>query len=82
MPDIATIASEEQVREYAQGAAQSSVQPVADFLAPTVAVGSPLGKYDKYDAKNRFRLPDTRLSPSGRATVIDFMDSAIWPMYS
>ena len=75
MPDIATIASEEQVREYAQGAAQSSVQPVADFLAPTVAVGSPLGKYDKYDAKNRFRLPDTRLSPSGRATVIDFSKS-------
>jgi hypothetical protein len=27
------------LREFAQGAAQSAVQPVADFLAPTVRTG-------------------------------------------
>jgi hypothetical protein len=58
------------MREYAQGAAQSAVNPVADFLAPTVPVATSVGKFKIYTAKNRFALPDTRRAVGGRATEI------------
>jgi hypothetical protein len=45
------------LREFAQGAAQSAVQPVADFLAPTVEVPSSIGRYKIYTEKNRFLPP-------------------------
>ena len=43
------------LKEFAQGAAQSAVQPVADFLAPTVEVPTSIGRYKIYTEKNRFR---------------------------
>lgn len=45
---------------------------VADFIAPTVPVGTSVGKYKSYDEKHRFRIPDTRRSLGGGATVIGF----------
>ena len=60
------------LREFAQGAAQSAVQPVADFLAPTVEVPTSIGRYKIYTEKNRFAPPDTARAIGGRATVLSF----------
>lgn len=63
------------IREYAQGAAQSSVQPVAEFLAPTVPVSTSVGRYKTYTEKNRFRIPETLRGLGGRATELAFTAS-------
>jgi hypothetical protein len=60
------------IKEYAQGAAQDAVQPVADFIAPTVNVPSPVMRFKKYTERDRFRLPETRRAVGGRATVLQF----------
>ena len=60
------------LREYAQGAAQDSVQPVADFLAPTVPVSVSVGRFKKYNEKHRFRIPETKRGMGGRATELTF----------
>jgi hypothetical protein len=72
MPTLAAVAASPMMREYAQGAAQSNVQPVADFLAPVVNVPTSLGRFKKYTEKNKFHLPDTLRAIGGRATVLDF----------
>ena len=60
------------LREYAQGAAQSAAAPIADFLAPTVPVSTLVGRYKKYDEKNRFHVPDVRRAIGGRAVELRF----------
>ncbi len=60
------------LKEFAQGAAQSAVQPVADFLAPTVEVPTSIGRYKIYTEKNRFAPPETSRAIGGRATVLSF----------
>ena len=60
------------LREFAQGAAQSAIMPVADFLAPTVEVPTSVGRYKKYTEKDRFRIPSTLRSIGGRATELRF----------
>lgn len=72
MSKLANISSNPTVREYAQGAAQSTVSSVADFLAPTVPVATSVGKYKSYTEKSRFHIPDTRRALGGRATEIGF----------
>ena len=59
-------------REFAQGAAQSAIMPVADFLAPTIEVPTSVGRFKKYSEKNRFRIPNTLRSIGGRATELRF----------
>ena len=58
------------VVEYAQGAAQSAISRVADFLAPTVPVASPTGRYKQYDQKHRFNLVETARALGGPAVRI------------
>ena len=60
------------LREFAQGAAQSAIMPVADFLAPTIEVPTSVGRYKKYTEKNRFHIPNTLRSIGGRATELRF----------
>jgi hypothetical protein len=60
------------LREYAQGAAQEAIQPVAEFLAPTVPVATMVGRYKVYDEKNRFHIPKTLRGLGGRATELSF----------
>ena len=60
------------LRQYAQGAAQTNVQPVADFLAPTIPVATSVGRYKVYTEKNRFHLPETLRGIGGRATEVSF----------
>jgi hypothetical protein len=69
---LSTISASPTLREYAQGAAQSAINPVADFLAPTVPVATSIGKYKVYSEKNRFHLPATFRGIGGRATELSF----------
>jgi hypothetical protein len=72
MSKLASVSSSPILREYSQGAAQSAMSSVADFLAPTVPVGTSTGRFKKYTAKSRFRIPDTRRGLGGAATQIGF----------
>ena len=72
MPSLAAITSSPMLREYAQGAAQDSIQPVAEFLAPTVPVATSVGRYKVYDEKNRFHIPNTLRGMGGRAVELTF----------
>ena len=70
MSRLSDIAAKPTLQQYAQGAAQSALQPVADFIAPTVDVPVAVGYYKKYTEKNRFRLPKTRRPIGGRAVEL------------
>lgn len=72
MSRLAEISASPTMREYAQGAAQDAIMPVANFLAPTVEVATSVGRFKKYDEKNRFRIPNTLRSLGGRATELKF----------
>lgn len=72
MPRLSDISSKPTVVQFAQGAAQSAVQPVADFLAPAVDVATATGRYKVYTEKNRFRIPKTERATGGRATELRF----------
>lgn len=72
MGKLDSISSRPTLREYAQGAAQRNVQPVADFIAPPVEVATSVGRYKQYDEKHRFLIPDTRRGLGGRATEVGF----------
>src|ERR1700744_4963760 len=72
MPSLSEITASPMLKEFAQGAAQSPGQPVADFLAPTVEVPTSIGRYKIYTEKNRFTPPDTSRAIGGRATVLSF----------
>lgn len=72
MSRLAALSSNPTLREFAQGAAQDAMQPVADFLAPTVNVPNPIGRYKVYTEKNRFHIPDTLRAVGGRATELRF----------
>src|SRR5579872_6481701 len=69
---LALISSHPVLREYAQGAAQDAIQPVAEFLAPTVPVTTSVGYYKKYTEKNRFKIPQTLRAIGGRAVELSF----------
>ena len=72
MSRLSEISSSPTLREFAQGAAQSSIMPVADFLAPTVEVSTSTGRYKVYTEKNRFHIPDTLRTLGGRASELRF----------
>lgn len=67
-----SLSSNPTLRTFAQGAAQSAVRPVANFLAPAVPVPTMVGQYKEYDAKNRFRVPNTKRGLGGQAVRIGF----------
>ncbi len=69
---LADLSASPMLKEYAQGAAQEAIQPVAEFLAPTVPVATSVGRYKAYDEKNRFHIPNTLRGVGGRATEISF----------
>src|SRR5574344_413425 len=72
MSRLSDISASPTLREFAQGAAQSAIMPVADFLAPTIEVPTSVGRYKKYTEKNRFRIPNTLRSIGGRAAELRF----------
>ena len=72
MSRLSDISASPALKEFAQGAAQAAIMPVADFLAPTIEVPTSVGRYKKYTEKNRFRIPNTLRSIGGRATELRF----------
>jgi len=72
MGRLSNIGTNPPIIEYAQGAAQSAMSKVAEFLAPTVPVGASTGKFKTYTEKNRFHLPDTKRAVGGRAVEVSF----------
>ena len=72
MSRLSDISSSPVLREYAQGAAQEAINPVADFLAPTVEVATSVGRFKVYSEKNRFHIPDTLRTLGGRAAELRF----------
>ena len=69
---LESVGISENIREFAHGAAQDAISPVADFLAPTLNVSQPVGRYKRYDEKSRFHIPKTLRGMEGRATEIRF----------
>ena len=72
MNRLASISSTPTIKEFAQGAAQAAIQPVADFIAPTVPVATMNGRFKIYTEKNRFHIPETLRAMGGRATELRF----------
>jgi hypothetical protein len=72
MSRLTSISTNPTLHEFAQGAAQEAIMPVADFLAPTVPVPTSTGRFKKYTEKNRFRIPSTLRTLGGRATELRF----------
>ena len=72
MSRLSDISASPTLREYAQGAAQDAIMPVADFLAPTVEVATSVGRFKRYTEKNRFRIPSTLRTLGGRASELRF----------
>lgn len=72
MSRLSDISASPTLREFAQGAAQSAIMPVADFLAPTVEVATSTGRFKSYTEKNRFHIPDTLRTLGGRASELRF----------
>jgi len=72
MSRLSDISASPVLREYAQGAAQDAIMPVADFLAPTVEVATSVGRFKVYSEKNRFHIPDTLRTLGGRAAELRF----------
>ena len=72
MSRLSDISSSPTLREYAQGAAQDAIMPVADFLSPTVEVATSVGRFKRYTEKHRFHIPDTLRTLGGRAAELRF----------
>lgn len=72
MSRLSDISSSPTLREFAQGAAQSAIMPVADFLAPTIEVATSTGRFKSYTEKHRFHIPDTLRTLGGRASELRF----------
>ena len=72
MSRLSDISASPTLREFAQGAAQSAIMPVADFIAPTVEVATSVGRYKAYTEKNRFHIPETLRTLGGRASELRF----------
>ena len=72
MNRLASVSSKPTLKEFAQGAAQDALQPIANFIAPTVPVPTLNGRFKIYTEKNRFRIPRTLRAMGGRATELRF----------
>jgi hypothetical protein len=69
---IAALSSNPTLTNFARDASQASIRKVARFIAPLVTVPTLTGRYKVYDAKHRYKRPNTRRSVDGRATRIGF----------
>ena len=72
MGKLDSISANPMIRNYAQGAAQSAIQPVADFISPPADVATSTGQYKVYTEKNRFHIPNTIRAVGGPANILSF----------
>lgn len=69
---LASIGTNPTIRNFARDASQAAIRKIANFIAPSVEVPTLTGKYKVYDAKHRYKRPNTRRSPNGAVTRIGF----------
>lgn len=69
---ISDLAANPVLLDYAQNASQLRISRIADFLAPTVNVATKTGRFKKFSAKSRFKIPDTRRVPGAKAVQVGF----------
>jgi hypothetical protein len=62
--------SQPMLQQYAQDAARTNVQRVADFIAPTVEVPTMHGRFWIHDKNTPLRIPKTLRGLGGKATEI------------
>ncbi len=72
MSTLSALSSNPMVVEYAQTAAAGAIQPIADYIAPTVEVATSIGRFKKFNPKARFLIPDTRRGIGGEATKLTY----------
>lgn len=72
MGRLANIGSNSILVNYAQGASQRNVQPVANFIAPGVDVAAMTGRYKIYNEAVRFKLPKVHRGLGGAATMLSW----------
>jgi hypothetical protein len=57
---------------YARGFAQDKASALAEFIAPTVPVGSASGRFKSFNDKNAFQILDTARALGGPAKRLEF----------
>jgi hypothetical protein len=74
MPEsrLAQLATSPLLQNYAISASQSAIRPVGKFIAPLCEVPDLTFRYKKYTEKNRYKVPNTKRQPGGKATVLGF----------
>lgn len=74
MPEsrLAQLSTSPLLKQFAIAASQKAIRPVGAFLLPLCDVPDITFRYKIYTDKNRYRVPDTRRQPGGKATVIGF----------
>ncbi|MDR2981862.1 MAG: hypothetical protein LBV12_06405 [Puniceicoccales bacterium] len=72
MTRLRSIGTNPTIRNFARDASQSAIRKVANFVAPTVEVPTLTGQYKIYDAKHRYKRPNTLRNTDGKATRIGF----------
>ncbi len=63
------------LKHYAQGAGLRTARLVAEFLAPTVPVAQPIGRYRKYRPGLHFFVADTGRAFGGAAEILKLVGS-------
>ncbi len=71
MSKIATSSLDPFLVEYAAGARLRATKPIQSLLAPTVTVGSLLGRFKNYDKDARLCLPTTLRALNARAVRLE-----------
>lgn len=69
---LKALGSDPMIQNFAQEISQSRASKIADFIAPTVEVPSLNFRYKIFDAKHRYKIPETKYVPGEPATRIGF----------
>jgi hypothetical protein len=74
MPEsrIAQLATSPLLTQFAVTASQKAIRPVGQFIAPICEVPDLTFRYKVYTEQNRYRVPNTKRQPGGKATVLGF----------
>jgi hypothetical protein len=69
---IAQLATSPLLTNFAITASQRAIRPVGSFIAPICEVPDLTFRYKKYTEQNRYRVPNTKRQPGGKATSLGF----------
>lgn len=69
---LAQLTSSPLLRNFAQGLGPGLMNPVADFIAPSVEVGTTTGRFKRYLKGEQFLIPETRRSIGGGPALVTF----------